>query len=172
MTENNILEQKPLRQDRPDMPGYGIDRAQTEKMLTWEWVSEQMLNSRNYWICSTKPDGKPHAVPVWGVWLNEKLYFGTGRNSRKAKNLALNPEVVVHLESGDKTVIFEGVLEEVTDLAEYQALLKPLNAKYKMEFPLDPDPNNITYILKPRLVMAWLEMDFLNTATRFHFDNI
>src|SRR5262245_60149405 len=90
--------------DRPDMPtGYGI--AQIEKgLLSWEWVTAQLENSRNYWICSTRPNGRPHAAPVWGVWFEGALYFSSDRRSRKARNLAAKPEVVAHLESGDDTV--------------------------------------------------------------------
>ncbi len=30
----------------------------------------------NYWICTTRPDGRPHSIPVWGFWLDGGLYFG------------------------------------------------------------------------------------------------
>jgi len=59
-------------------------------------------------------DGLPHAVPVWGVWVDGALYFGTDRRSRKARNLATNQGAVVHLESGDDAVILEGFAEEIT----------------------------------------------------------
>src|SRR3712207_8482388 len=42
---------------------------------------------------------------------------GGGRSTRKARNLAANPNVVAHSESGENVVILEGVVEEVTDPA-------------------------------------------------------
>lgn len=54
-------------------------------------------------------------MPVWGIWLGGAVYFGTDRRSRKAKNLAANPSLVIHLESGDDAVILEGAAEEVDD---------------------------------------------------------
>ena len=30
-----------------------------------------------YWLATTRPDGRPHAMPVWGVLLGEVLWFGT-----------------------------------------------------------------------------------------------
>ena len=52
---------------RPKMKDYGIHEGD-EGMLTWDFVDEQMANSRNYWISTTRPDGRPHVAPVWGIW--------------------------------------------------------------------------------------------------------
>ena len=70
-----------------------------------------MSGPRNYWVATVRPDGRLHAVPVWGVWLNGTFHFGGGRRTRKARNLAVNPR----LESGDDVVILDGVAEEITD---------------------------------------------------------
>ena len=35
--------------------------------------------------------------------------------TRKARNVAVNPHLVVYLESGDDVVILDGVAEEITD---------------------------------------------------------
>jgi Pyridoxamine 5'-phosphate oxidase len=101
---------------RPYMPGYGI-RPDGEGLLPWSFVDERMANARNYWVATTRPDGRPHATPVSGVWIDGSFYFGTGPGSRKARNLAKNQHLVVHLESGDEVVILEGVAEEVADPA-------------------------------------------------------
>ena len=75
------------------------------------------VRSRSYWICTARPDGRPHSIPVWGMWVDGALYFGTARDARKAKNIAHNPAVSVHLESGDDVVILEGKASEI-DLSE------------------------------------------------------
>lgn len=154
---------------RPYMPNYGI-HTEADGMLTWEWVENQMAASRNYWICSTRPDGKPHASPVWGIWVDGALYFGADRQSRKAKNLTHSPFVIVHLESGDDTVIFEGTVEEVTDRAIHARLAAAYAQKYPMFTPdPEPPPTQITFVLKPKTVFAWLETSFPKTATRWTF---
>ena len=100
-----------LRPERPGLdPSYGISTAE-EGLLPWSWVSEQMERSRNYWVCTTRPDGRPHAMPVWGVWVDDTLWFSTGDGSVKARNLAADPRVAVHLESGDDAVMLEGTAE-------------------------------------------------------------
>jgi general stress protein 26 len=154
---------------RPKMQDYGI--AESDKgLMSWDWVNDQMAKSRNYWICSTRPDGTPHAAPVWGVWLDGALYFGSGRTSRKVRNLDANPAVVVHLESGDDTVILEGVVEHLTDTALYTPIADAYEAKYTSYRPdIANEPDTRWYVLRPSLGFAWLERDFPNTATRWEF---
>jgi hypothetical protein len=114
---------------RPDIPGYGI-HPDGEGILPWSFVDKRMSSARNYWVSTTRSDGRPHAAPVWGVWLDGAFYFGTGSASRKARNLAKSPNVVVHLESGDEVVIFEGGAEEVADPALLDAAFR---AKYGID---------------------------------------
>ena len=102
--------------------GYGDFGTGGAEKLPWSGVRKRLASARNYWIGTTRTDGRPHATPVWVVWLDGALPFGTGRRSQKGRNLAGNPEVVAHFESGDQVVILEGVAEEVTDpslLAEF-----------------------------------------------------
>src|SRR5712692_7847554 len=71
---------------------YGIS-DKPQGMLTWSELGQAFERSRNYWIASTRPDGRPHAAPVWGVWLDRVLYFSTGPSSVKGRNLAARPDV-------------------------------------------------------------------------------
>lgn len=154
--------------ERPGIvEGYGI-RAEEAGLLPWGYVDERMESSRNYWICTTRPDGRPHAAPVWGVWFEGVLYFGTDRRSRKARNLAANPEVVVHLESGDDCVIFEGVVEEVEDTVLRRRVGEAYAAKYGLDGVGEAGEGaSPLYALRPRVALAWKESDFPVTATRW-----
>ena len=148
--------------------GYGIlDPTSGSGLLPWSRVSERMAGARNYWIGTTRPDGRPHAAPVWGVWLDETFYVGTERLSRKARNLAADPRLVVHLESGDDVVILAGVAEAVTDAAPLTRYADAYDAKY--QFRPDPSDGGPTYALRPRVAYAWLESDFVGGATRWPF---
>lgn len=166
--QNQVRERVEPEASRPGMQNYGIER-QRAGMLPWRHVSEQMEASRNYWIGTTRLDGRPHAAPVWGVWLDETLYFSTDRGSVKGRNLAARPDVVVHLESGDDCVIIEGVVEEVHDLPLRTRFAEVYDAKY--QFRPDPNGDGLVYALRPRTVFAWLERDFPKTATRWRFDH-
>ncbi len=54
---------------RPHMPGYGVVGAEEGSgLLPWSWARSRLEHSRNYWVATTWPDGRPHVMPVWGVW--------------------------------------------------------------------------------------------------------
>ncbi len=149
-------------------PLYGL-KPRTQ-YLTFSHAEDRLTNSRNYWICTTRPDGRPHSIPVWGFWVDGALYFGTARSSRKARNLAQNSAVSIHLDSGDDVVILEGNAVEV-DLSVTSAIKKldaASRAKYKM--PLMITPESVLYSVQPRVVLAWTEKDFPNNATRWEFN--
>jgi len=160
---------EPLAQ-RPDMPDYGIS-AEPDGLLPWSFADQQLAAARNYWIITTRPDGRPHAAPVWGVWLDSVLYFGTGPGSVKARNLAANPALVVHLESGDDVVILEGVAEWITeaDTALWQRIADQYAAKYDGFRPDPPSPQGPFVALRPQIALGWLEKDFVRSATRWRF---
>jgi hypothetical protein len=73
---------------------------------------------------------------------------------------------VVHLESGDLTVILEGRVREVRDAALLTRYADAYQAKYR--FRPDPgDRKNVTYALRARVGFAWRERDFPKSATRW-----
>jgi len=153
---------------RPKMPtSYGI-RAPTEGtgLLEWSFVSSRMKASRNYWIASASSDGVPHVAPVWGLWHQDTFYFSTDRHSRKGRNVATRPSVVVHLESGDEAVMIEGNAESVGD----SGLLTELDSLYFQKYAFHLDAG-ATYKVAPKVAFAWLEKDFVGTATKWAFRN-
>ncbi len=153
---------------RPAMRNYGIATEDTG-LMSWDWVDGQMAKARSYWICSTRPDGRPHAAPVWGVWYEGVLYFSTDTESRKARNLAARPDVVVHLESGDDSVILEGVVEVITDRTLLRQVGKAYAQKYPPYDPVGDETPGLWYALRPATALAWQEHDFPHTATRWDF---
>jgi PPOX class probable F420-dependent enzyme len=147
--------------------GYGIT-TDPATAPSWEAIVDKIARSRNYWIGSTRPDGRPHVMPVWGVWVDGALHFSTDPASRKGRNLSRQPEVVVNLESGDDVVILEGTVEKITDRAALTRFADAYDAKY--EFRPDPDdPGSFAYAVRPRVAHTWLEKDFPKTALRWRF---
>ena len=143
--------------------GYGIASGD-DGTLPWSWVVEQCTAARNYWICTTREDGRPHAMPVWGLWLGDAVVFSTDPASTKARNFAARPDVVVHLESGDDAVIVEGRVEPIArDLLP--AFLDAYEAKY--DYRPNEEQTEGVYAVQPVRVLAWREQDFPTSATRF-----
>lgn len=149
--------------------GYEMrDPADRTGLLPWHHAVERLAAARNYWVATTRPDGRPHAMPVWGVWLDGGLLFSSDPTSRKGRNLAANPALAAHLESGDDVVVVEGVGTTVTDPALLARFVDAYEAKYRFR-PTPADPRQAVYALRPRVAHAWLESDFQRTATRWRF---
>ena len=70
---------------RPHMPGYGIlDAEAGAGLLPWSWAAERISKSHNYWLATTRLDGRPHVMPVWGIWLDD-IFFELRRLHRKRR---------------------------------------------------------------------------------------
>jgi hypothetical protein len=152
-----------MRRSRPEFgPNYGIS-AEEEGMLAWSWADERLGAARNYWIVTAGTDREPSAAPVWGVWADGAVYFSTSPRSRKGQNLAADPRVVIHLESGDEVVILHGEVER------YE-LKESLADAYEAKYDYRPEPGEGWFTLRPRRALAWLEREYPKTATRFDFD--
>jgi PPOX class probable F420-dependent enzyme len=156
--------------DRPNFPDtYGVDRAVRDDMVAWDEAVERLTASRNYWVSTTRPDGRPHVAPVWGLWMDDAFYFSTDPVSRKGRNITAQPEVAVHLESGDDVVILEGRAERVADQATLERMVEVYDHKYATRF--DPtDPNFGVYVVRPVTAYAWFEKSFPTSATRWRFN--
>jgi len=149
-------------------PGYGFENATSPpgERFPWSRVEEVLASVRNYWIGSTRPDGRSHAAPVWGVWLDGVLYFSTGKESRKARNLASNPATVVHIEGAKgEVVILEGAAEEISEPSLLKSVWEAYNAKY--EWNVEGYP---FYVVRPNVVFSF-EEQLGDTATRWTFSD-
>jgi PPOX class probable F420-dependent enzyme len=147
--------------------GYGLAEPDGGSgLLPWEHVVERLAASRNFWICTTRPDGRPHAMPVWGLWLDGAIYFSTDAESRKGRNLLERPDVVVHLESGDDVVVVEGKAERETRRDALARFVEAYDGKYGYRVDVD-NPAFSVLKVRPAVVLAWLEADFPGGATRW-----
>ena len=81
--------------------------------MTWAEVADRLAAARTYWLGTTTGSGAPHAAPVWGAVTAGTLYLYSERSTVKARNLAIDPRVVIHLESGEDVLIVHGVAEDL-----------------------------------------------------------
>lgn len=154
---------------RPLMPGYGIADTEGGKGLyAWSWATERLTQARTYWLATTRPDGRPHVMPLWAIWLANTLYFSTGDQSRKARNLVANPQCVVSVERGNEAVIVEGIVERITDATVLKQFAVAYSQKYAWEMEESTEP---IYGLRPAVVFGLSANtgEFTQTATRWTF---
>ena len=154
------------KSQRPHMPGYGVP-ASREGLLPWKWAEDRLRRSHNYWFCTTRPDGEPDVMPIWGVWVDGIFCFSTGRESRKARNLAANPRCVICNEKSNEAVIVHGTAEELTDADRIKDLGSSYARKYE-PWTLDPKLGPI-FIVRPTVVFGMYEKKFAQAATKWKF---
>ena len=135
--------------------------------LPWSHPDSRLTDARYYWLCTVRPDGSPHATPLWGAWVDHLLYLDGPPTTRWAKNFIAHPVVTVHLESGDDVVILEGVAEDVTtDAALAKRVVDDWMRKYGR---LPPEPDDGVFRIRPRSVRAW-STEMLADGTGWTFD--
>ena len=147
------------------MPGYGLPTG-TKGLLPWKWGHDRLTRSHNFLLVTVRPDKRPHAMPVWGVWADGHFVFSTGAGSRKAKNLARNRRCVVCTENAAEAVILEGrakVLDPKIAVERYGAAYRRKYAPYT----LDPKMGTI-FEVAPRVAFGMCEKRFRD-ATRWTF---
>jgi len=152
--------------DRPFAPGYGIVGAENGKgLLRWAWVARKMNRCRTFWLATIHAGhGRPHVMPVWGVWLDDAFFFSTGRTSRKGQNLAANPACTIANDDGEEAVVVEGLATQSEDAAELDRVAIAYNKKYKMDPRSMGEP---IFIVRPKVVFGFIEKSFPKSATRW-----
>ena len=164
---------KPPKATRPQMAGYGLPKSK-KGLLPWKWAEDRLKKSRQYWIATTRPDGRPHVMVVWALWMDGVLYFSTGKDSRKAKNLAVNPNCTMCNENAAEAVILEGAVEAERNVERIREFVKIYEKKYK--FPLGEMGENMialkdpVFLLRPKVAFGFWEKKFAPTATRWMFE--
>lgn len=163
---------EPQHADRPFMPGYGIEDSRSGTgLLPWQWAEEKLAASHDYWVVSVWPDGRPHAMPVWGVWDDGSLLFSSGGRSRKVRNLRGDHRCVVAIQDTTDPVVLEGTATFETDGPVLQRTIDMMNAKYSTTYDvafLDPAVN-ATVRVRPRLGFGLVQEDFSGSPTRWRF---
>ena len=158
------------------MPDYGVGASAWEP-LPWSWAAERLSGNRNFWVVTVSGEGRPHALPVWGVWseADMRFAFSSGPRSRKARNLRANPAAVVMTDSTVECLSLEGrasIVDDDTRLAQwverYLTKYGPLAPTLDAEFL----GANLVFEFEPDRAFAVVEReeDFATRATRWVFD--
>jgi hypothetical protein len=140
--------------------------------LSWPQVAARLAAARSYWLCTTMPSGAPHAAPVWGVVLTYTLYLYSERRTVKARNLAADPRVVVHLQSAEDVLIVRGAAEDLGTPAQVPEVVAALSAKYTREedrqYLPDADPDfDVVYAIRPQSAVMWRLADYEGSQRRW-----
>jgi len=167
-----------VERPRPELPGmadYGVGGPGWEP-LPWAWAAERLLTGRCYWVVTVSADGRPHALPVWGVWDDDELRFAfsCGPSARKARELRANPKASVMPEDTVECVSLEGSAALLDDGERRERWIEAYLAKY---LPVYPDLS--ADFLRQHLLFEFVpergygvidrEDEFATRATRWAF---
>jgi pyridoxine/pyridoxamine 5'-phosphate oxidase len=135
--------------------------------LTWSWARKQLEKSREYWISTVRPDGSPHTMIVWGLWINNQFLFSTGKHSVKARNLAGNNRCTLGSDDAAAAVIVEGTAEPLADASIRKQFFPRYEKKYKFDMSgMQEEP---IFAVRPLVAFGLREKDFSKSATRWKF---
>ena len=138
----------------------------------WSWALERLEKSHNYWIATSRPDGRPHLMLVWGIWWQDTFWFSTGPRARKAKNIAANSWCAIGTEKADEAVILEGTAEEIKDRSVWKTVCEKYDHKYGGNvLPMLESSGGNVYRVQPRIVFGQDEHaeNFTESVTRWTF---
>jgi uncharacterized pyridoxamine 5'-phosphate oxidase family protein len=106
------------------------------------------------WLATVRYDGRPHLVPVWFIWLDEKVYLATGSETQKYANMYHNQNVALSLPDADSVIIIEGEAH-VADHKTVNKLADYFYHKYEWDFRYDETAVWRLIEITPYKIMAW-----------------
>jgi len=69
----------------------------------------------HFFLGTVRTNGRPHAAGIGAVWLDGDLYFTSGLEARKARNLAANPACTIAVSLAGIDLVLEGAATIVND---------------------------------------------------------
>lgn len=146
----------------------------------WATASDALAKAEIYWVTTVRPDGRPHVTPLIAIWQDHALYFCTGEQERKARNIAANAHCAITTGcngyGAGLDLVIEGDAVQVSDEALLQCLADAYLAKYGSDWHftvrdggLTGDGGNVAqlYEVKPVTVFGFGKSTFSQTRWRF-----
>ncbi|WP_199432797.1 pyridoxamine 5'-phosphate oxidase family protein [Qaidamihabitans albus] len=98
--------------------------------MRWTEVVGPLAEAGTYWLSTTRADGRPHAMPVLGVWVDDALHFASGPATRKSRNLAGNASCSITASRSGLDLVVEGDAAPVSDTQVLQRVAAAYRSKY------------------------------------------
>lgn len=116
-------------------------------------VKGKLETGKNIWLASVRSDGRPHLVPVWFVWLGDKVFLSIDPTSVKARNISGNANVALALEDGSSPVICEGEAHLLSPPLP-EEVTQRFFSKYGWEILKEKQYNQLVEV-RPKKLLFW-----------------
>ena len=147
----------------------------------WGRTREALEQAELFWLTTVRADGRPHVTPLVAAWSQERLYFCTGPEEQKARNLQHNAHVVLTTGCNDwrsgLDVMVEGEAVRVTDEAELRRLADAWTGKWDGRWRFEAreegfvheggEGRALVFAVAPDKVLAFGKGEFTHTTHRF-----
>ncbi len=120
----------------------------------WRAIEARLSRESTIWLATVRADGRPHLVPLWYVWLDEKLYVCTGSRTQKYANMYNNQNVALALPDAANVVVIEGEAH-TAGRALVDSLAEHFYHKYEWDFRYDETADWRLIEITPFKIMAW-----------------
>jgi nitroimidazol reductase NimA-like FMN-containing flavoprotein (pyridoxamine 5'-phosphate oxidase superfamily) len=126
-------------------------------------VAQLIERERVCRVATVNPEGMPHLVPVCSVVADGRIYFGSGKDARKVKNLRANAHitVTVDLYSDDwahlKGVMVQGTARLIGSGPRFRKIRTLLYRKYP-QYATDAaidESDSVVVEVTPQAVFTW-----------------
>ena len=107
----------------------------------WAEAERVLTDAEMFWISTVRGDGRPHVTPLIAAWLGTALYFSTGADEQKGRNLAANP--ACSLTTGNNAIgegldiVVEGMAVNIREETTLQRVADAYVAKYGSDWHFD-----------------------------------
>jgi hypothetical protein len=107
--------------------------ADGDETTSWAIAQARLVNPeqpRTCWLATTRPDGRPHLMPVIGIWMDGAMHVVAGEGTQKARNIAGDDRCVIAMGSTtlpSLDIVIEGRAEPITDAAAVRHVTEFLN---------------------------------------------
>ena len=147
---------------------------------SWEHTRTILEEAEISWVSTVRSDGRPHVCPLVAVWLDDALYFTSGPDEQKVRNLDYNAAVVVTTGTNawdhGTDVTVEGRAHRVVDAELLERLASAWTRRWDGRWRFDVADGAFrhahggtshVYRLAPSKVLAFAKSPFAQTRHRF-----
>jgi Pyridoxamine 5'-phosphate oxidase len=145
----------------------------------WADAESALEAAEIFWISTVRPDGRPHVTPLIAVWVDGALYFCTGADEQKGRNLARN--AFCTLTTGCNSIgegldiVVEGEAVNVREAARLERIAAAYLAKYGSDWRFDVrdgafahgDSTALVFEVAPVKAFGFAKGAFSQTRWRF-----
>jgi general stress protein 26 len=100
----------------------------------WAEAQRQLEAAEIFWLSTVRSDGRLHVTPVIAAWHEGVLYFSTGTQEQKARNLAHDAHCALTTGGNSLTagldLVVEGTARRVADPAVLEEMITAYETKY------------------------------------------